>query len=176
MAPSPRQGKTGRTWLKHSIVPARALQQSSLHDALLHPALRLRPQNPLYTAAYFLHRSSDLRAAYSHVRVRGDYADCRRHHGLDSHRSRLARGMDYWPSLDDFRSPDFLVDPPRLSAKLVFQHLQIFRRRIYLSHRSLRRARSHFPDHAGVAMKKGAKRSEEHTSELKSPCNLVCRL
>src|SRR2546426_8489402 len=25
-------------------------------------------------------------------------------------------------------------------------------------------------------LKKGAKRSEEHTSELQSPCNLVCRL
>src|SRR5256885_5228584 len=28
----------------------------------------------------------------------------------------------------------------------------------------------------GPAPKSGARRSEEHTSELQSPCNLVCRL
>src|SRR5256885_4883560 len=29
---------------------------------------------------------------------------------------------------------------------------------------------------SGLALKRGVTRSEEHTSELQSPCNLVCRL
>src|SRR5256885_4555268 len=30
--------------------------------------------------------------------------------------------------------------------------------------------------HAGIGAQAGLQRSEEHTSELQSPCNLVCRL
>src|SRR6266446_10288162 len=32
------------------------------------------------------------------------------------------------------------------------------------------------PQTTDVTLKRGARRSEEHTSELQSPCNLVCRL
>src|SRR5256885_4527194 len=34
----------------------------------------------------------------------------------------------------------------------------------------------HARDFRGLALVPGAGRSEEHTSELQSPCNLVCRL
>src|SRR5205807_8483141 len=38
-------------------------------------------------------------------------------------------------------------------------------------------ARLHVPElHGAVVQRHGQRRSEEHTSELQSPCNLVCRL
>src|SRR2546426_2322579 len=40
---------------------------------------------------------------------------------------------------------------------------------------ALRRAESVAGESAGLS-RSGARRSEEHTSELQSPCNLVCRL
>src|SRR5256885_7175745 len=39
-----------------------------------------------------------------------------------------------------------------------------------------RRPRTHGPPAAGATPTPRADRSEEHTSELQSPCNLVCRL
>lgn len=53
-------------------------QQPSLHDALLHPTLRLRSQDSLHSQTHLLHRSSCLRAAHPHLRVCRDHAD-RRH-------------------------------------------------------------------------------------------------
>src|SRR2546426_8949417 len=42
------------------------------------------------------------------------------------------------------------------------------------------RARLHHPAHGvlgeGIELEQDLRRSEEHTSELQSPCNLVCRL
>src|SRR5256885_12951443 len=35
---------------------------------------------------------------------------------------------------------------------------------------------SRFPGHADAVVRPSTARSEEHTSELQSPCNLVCRL
>ena len=62
-------------------------------------------------------------------------------------------GFDHRTSLVHFRSPDFHVDSPRLSAGLVLQHLQILRRRIRVPHRPQHGGRNHSPDHAGPAMK-----------------------
>src|SRR5256885_7191113 len=47
---------------------------------------------------------------------------------------------------------------------------RLFRSRPILCHRDLGRARQ------GFRARRGRCRSEEHTSELQSPCNLVCRL
>src|SRR5256885_9187877 len=41
---------------------------------------------------------------------------------------------------------------------------------------ALRRLRRHPADRAVSCLKRYNARSEEHTSELQSPCNLVCRL
>src|SRR5256885_7202358 len=43
-----------------------------------------------------------------------------------------------------------------------------------VDHAQLAGAHRHGPDLSGA--RKGRRRSEEHTSELQSPCNLVCRL
>src|SRR3989454_3267044 len=44
-------------------------------------------------------------------------------------------------------------------------------------HAALSPATENLINAASIAkMKRGARRSEEHTSELQSPCNLVCRL
>src|SRR5256885_12634759 len=44
------------------------------------------------------------------------------------------------------------------------------------SERYLQFGRDAFSRHCGPAAFRWRKRSEEHTSELQSPCNLVCRL
>src|SRR3989454_2842935 len=41
---------------------------------------------------------------------------------------------------------------------------------------TLRRIKKEFPGVRVIAVSGGDSRSEEHTSELQSPCNLVCRL
>src|SRR5256885_11398737 len=58
----------------------------------------------------------------------------------------------------------------RKGEKTVEMDLQITRREI----RASRHERP--PVRMGTRRLKGLQRSEEHTSELQSPCNLVCRL
>jgi Protein of unknown function (DUF3667) len=60
---------------------------------------------------------------HSHLRLSRDHVDRSRHYGLESHRARRAGRLDDRVALDDFCRPNFSVDPPRLSAGLVLQHL-----------------------------------------------------
>src|SRR5256885_4656365 len=60
--------------------------------------------------------------------------------------------------------------PPRST---LFPYTTLFRSRALEHERDpLARRREHVVDHGGDE----PERSEEHTSELQSPCNLVCRL
>src|SRR5256885_12973148 len=68
--------------------------------------------------------------------------------------------------------------PPRST---LFPYTTLFRSRAAWRAPPCRPARScaapHRPAHAGLADRaRTHSRSEEHTSELQSPCNLVCRL
>src|SRR2546426_9014131 len=68
-----------------------------------------------------------------------------------------------------FRSPT--ADRPRLGAQHPAQ--------LELAAAQRSRRRRHFPvdePHLVTAARSSLPRSEEHTSELQSPCNLVCRL
>src|SRR5256885_8871316 len=59
--------------------------------------------------------------------------------------------------------------PPRST---LFPYTTLFRSRRKTAFRSMRRS-----DRAPFVVRPGTcRRSEEHTSELQSPCNLVCRL
>src|SRR6202030_3887869 len=68
-----------------------------------------------------------------------------------------SRGRPGRPGLTDARGPASAPGPPdRKSTRLNSSHLVI--------------------SYAVFCLKKKSVRSEEHTSELQSPCNLVCRL
>src|SRR5206468_112520 len=116
------------------------LQQSALHDALLYSALRFCAQSSLPSAAHFLHRPPHLRASYPHIRLHRDHADRARDNRPQPHGSRSGRGLDYRAPLDRVRNANFLVNPPRLSARLVYQHCQIFHWRFCLFDGDLSRA------------------------------------
>src|SRR5260370_19589837 len=51
----------------------------------------------------------------------------------------------------------------------------VFERERAVAHRRLLAGQA-FAQHVGIAVARAAKRSEEHTSELQSHLNLVCRL
>src|SRR5256885_12942755 len=59
--------------------------------------------------------------------------------------------------------------PPRST---LFPYTTLFRSMALLMHMS----DLHFGAHDPAVCAAAARRSEEHTSELQSPCNLVCRL
>src|SRR5256885_6117693 len=68
--------------------------------------------------------------------------------------------------------------PPRST---LFPYTTLFRSRRsgdrdQAAARSLRRARARVGERMSVTHDEVRRRSEEHTSELQSPCNLVCRL
>src|SRR5256885_9853177 len=58
-----------------------------------------------------------------------------------------------------------MAEPPGVVQQYVERHLQQYSPRAILVDKNLR-----------VIETRGSVRSEEHTSELQSPCNLVCRL
>src|SRR5205807_3819030 len=60
--------------------------------------------------------------------------------------------------------------PPRST---LFPYTTLFRSELNSEHTWTQEGEHHTP---GPAMGWGKGRSEEHTSELQSPCNLVCRL
>src|SRR5256885_9247279 len=62
--------------------------------------------------------------------------------------------------------------PPRST---LFPYTTLFRSRIGLELYSVRDAMHRDPERT-IAAVRAMGRSEEHTSELQSPCNLVCRL
>jgi len=102
------------------VVPYHHYQQSPLHGTLLHPPLRLCPQNSLSAQTRFLHRPSCLRSPHSHVRLSGDYVDRARHPGIESGRAGRFGRMDCGNSLDDLCRANFSLDPSRLPAGLVY--------------------------------------------------------
>src|SRR5256885_8152108 len=70
--------------------------------------------------------------------------------------------------------------PPRST---LFPYTTLFRSEKYLMPKNAptpratnRTANTILINHAGILTPVGSGRSEEHTSELQSPCNLVCRL
>src|SRR5256885_10317760 len=63
--------------------------------------------------------------------------------------------------------------PPRST---LFPYTTLFRSHARLLHSSLRRRSGHQRVQSAAQPAKIEPRSEEHTSELQSPCNLVCRL
>src|SRR3989454_3438959 len=81
-----------------------------------------------------------------------------RHLGLDV-------GLDLGAQLEDLRLLPERADEP-LEPLLDVDRLE----QLLLERRRQRRQRRH------DQIREGARRSEEHTSELQSPCNLVCRL
>ena len=58
-------GEKGQRWASHQ----HAVQQSALHDALLHSAVRFCFEDSLRPPSHFLHRPFDSRAAHPHVRL-----------------------------------------------------------------------------------------------------------
>src|SRR2546426_12781185 len=62
--------------------------------------------------------------------------------------------------------------PPRST---LFPYTTLFRSVVGANHAARGREPQRL-EHARVARARGQLRSEEHTSELQSPCNLVCRL
>src|SRR2546426_1784859 len=78
-----------------------------------------------------------------------------------------------FPSPPLSRSPAVEHEIRRRGSELAARQLQHL-----LAHRD-RRGVARAPRHHGAATGEGTRapvRSEEHTSELQSPCNLVCRL
>src|SRR5439155_16745716 len=150
----PDQRKTRRTRNKPSVVPYHHDQQSPLHGALLHPALRLRPQNSLSAQTRFLSPPPRLRSPHSHVRLSRDHVDRVRYHGIESDRARPSGRMDCGSSLDDLCRANFSLDPPGLSTGLAYDRFQIFRWRIRLSDSPFRRANCDLLHYACSAMKK----------------------
>src|SRR2546426_2069788 len=73
--------------------------------------------------------------------------------------------------------------PPRST---LFPYTTLFRSRVKAARQHIERtddatlarqaALSAIPAPTGAEAERAARRSEEHTSELQSPCNLVCRL
>src|SRR6516162_6286431 len=86
----------------------------------------------------------------------------------------LAEGWQVFPGIATLGFLFFFLMIPRPPTSTLFPYTTLFR-----SPNSLSAARkksapgpgSHSPDRAPISS-----RSEEHTSELQSPCNLVCRL
>src|SRR5437870_7897467 len=153
---NPRQRKDRRTWNQSAAVSHDRDQQFALHDAVLHPALRLRAQDSVYPASHFLHRSPRLCASHSYLCLCRHHVDLAHHHGSESRCSGAGRRVDHWTSVVRVRSASVPVDSARLPAGLVFQHLQVFCRRLYLSLRVMPRRGCNLPCHAGVAVKEGA--------------------
>src|SRR2546426_9251090 len=88
-----------------------------------------------------------------------------------SSRRRHTRLQGDWSS--DVCSSDLSCEHSRVArgAFHLFQYLLLHRQ--ILEHRLDHELRT---TEARVAVSAGEQRSEEHTSELQSPCNLVCRL
>src|SRR6184192_546488 len=147
------QTKARRARNEPSVIPYHHDQQSPLHGALLHPALRLRPQNSLSTQTRFLYRPSRLRSPHPHVRLSRDHVDRARYYGIESDRVWPSGRMDCGSSLGDLRRANFSLDPPGLSTGLVYDRFQIFRWRIRLSDSPFRRAGCDLLHYACNAMK-----------------------
>src|SRR4029450_7808868 len=140
--------QNGRTRNEDGTLHRDAIQQSPLHDALLHPALRICSESSLHQAPYLLHRPPDLRPAHPHLLLHRDHADCARDHGPESHNPGDIRRLGDCRNVDHLRCPNFSVDPLRLPARLVLEHAQIFRWRLHLFFRPrprLRRDLFHHP-------------------------------
>src|SRR5438874_2845131 len=148
------QTKARRARNEPSVIPYHHDQQSPLHGALLHPALRLRPQNSLFARTRFLYRPSRLRSPHPHVRLSRDHVDRARYHGIESDRARPSGRMDCGSSLGDLVRDNFSLDPTDLSTGLVYYRFQIFRWRIRLSDSPFRRANCDFLHYTCNAMKK----------------------
>src|SRR6266404_2611934 len=126
------QGKDGRARNKNGPLHHHALQQSALHDALLHSAVRICSESSLHPAAYLLHRPSDLRPAHPHLFLHRYHHHRSHHDGNESHHPRNVRRLGHRDSLDHVCPANLSVDPLRLPPGLVHQHAQILHRRFYL--------------------------------------------
>src|ERR1051326_5986607 len=131
MARDAGQGKNGRARYENGPLHHHALQQSPLHDALLHSALRLCAESSLCSTPHFLYRPPDLRAPRPHVLLHRRHVDRARHDGTESLNSRNVRRLGHARARDHVLNSDLLVDPIRLSAGLVPEYSEILHRRGY---------------------------------------------
>src|SRR6516225_1417711 len=147
-----REGQDGRTWNEDGPLHHDAVQQSALHDALLHSVVRICSESSLCPTRYLLHRPPNLRAPYPHVLLHRGHVDRTHDHGARSHHSGHVRRLGDRSSLDRFRGTNFLLDPAGLRARLVHQYTKIFRRRLHLYAGSVPRTGSNILHHPGNPM------------------------
>jgi hypothetical protein len=118
------------------------------------PLFRVRPEASLRPPPHFLHRPSHLRAAHPHIRLCRDHTNRARNNRTQPRGSWSDCGMGYCAALVRIPGGNFPVNPSRLSAGLVHQHLQIPFWRICLSNRARRRGRYDLLRHFSHAMRK----------------------
>src|SRR6266480_4931650 len=160
---SASKGKDGRAWHKDGAIYRDALQQPSLHDAVLHPALRFCFENPLHPPPHLLHRPPSVCASHPHIRVYRSDANRARNNRAQPDGSRYDHGFDYRAPLDHVCSPNFLIDPSRLSPGLVHQHFQIPFWRICVSDRPGTCARRDVFHHSRITMKRNIRGRARHS-------------
>src|ERR1700745_3633217 len=151
---SASKGEDGRTWNENGAFYRQALHQSALHVSLLYPLLRFCFENPLSPPPHFLYRPPGLRASHPHIRLYRSHANRARDHRTQPRGSGYDHGLDHRAPLDRVRSPDFLVNPSRLSPGLVHQHFQIPFWRICVSDRPGICARRDVFHHSRLTMRK----------------------
>src|SRR2546426_7743352 len=89
-------------------------------------------------------------------------------------RNSSGAGLSMSENKESSAAKTALAERPRIAAQVRKRKLgEVLQERGHVSQHNLTRA---VQEQAGKTVLHGELRSEEHTSELQSPCNLVCRL